>query len=627
MNSEESGVLQDHESQLCNLVKTFLVTIVCVAAALTVITHISQICGIPFYFYAIIGTCVSIIVIFIVLRSEISKEVLAAAISQRPVVLALLTCCLLSVSLCLASHRYDSDDSDYVPNMIYYMEHPKEAMDFKIHYLDSGGEPFVSYHISTSLPFERAQGIVAHMGRMNYLTVYYLLTPTLIGCMIPLVWFYFISRFSFPPHAAVTGAFFICLSLILMGEQHRSFGNFAFNRIFQGKAVLLAVGLPLFGALTIDFFRSPGKRKWLYLFAASMAMVGLSNSAAVLVPLLAAVLAVACSLSYVPTMKARIITIFKYLFTLVYPVLYAGSILLLSFGDVSGDSVVNQPWPVTFFGQAELVFAGPVVASFFIIGTISAIVLVQKSERRFLITWAVLVIVLYLNPLVSPFIIKYVTSQNIYWRLFYLLPFPLVLGLSGAAVASRLETVGARWRRVVLIGAGVLLLAGHLPSWSSSVFRHDTKTKLALPGYKVWGLDYGRQVLDLAPPPGTMLAAPLVSYSLPMLTSQYPQMCIRIGAAGIRAFMSQRGPQIEAEHRIKASRFLGGKMNKGNLDSLIRLIRQYGQIRSIVAYRRVAQARDSYLFRLLGKLGFTETKVGDDVVVFIKPALEEQGGK
>jgi len=188
----------------------FLVLIMSVAAVLTVLTHISQICGIPFYLYVIIGTFTSTIVIFLVLRDEISKEVFAAAISQRPVVLALLTCCLLSVLLCLASHRYDSDDSDYVPNMIYYMEHPKAPMDFTIHYLDSGGEPFVSYHISTSLPFECAQGIVAYLGRMNYLTVYYLLTPALIGCMIPLVWFYLISRFSFPPHAAVTGALSAC---------------------------------------------------------------------------------------------------------------------------------------------------------------------------------------------------------------------------------------------------------------------------------------------------------------------------------------------------------------------------------------------------------------------------------
>jgi len=625
MSFEETGLLGDWKAQFCNLVKAFLATIVCVAAVLTVITHICQIFGVPFYLYAIIGAFVSIIVIFLVLRNEISKAVFAAAISQRSVLFALLMSCLLSVLLCLVSHRPDQDDSDYVPNMIYYMEHPGAPMDFTIHYLDSGGEPFVSYHISTSLPFERAQGIVAYLGRIHYLTVYYFLAPVLFGGMIPLVWFYLISRFSFSPGSAVSGAFFICLSLILMGEQHRSFGNFAFNRIFQGKVVLLAVGVPLFCALTIDFFRAPHKRNWLYLFAASASMVGLSNSAAVLVPLLALVLSVSCVFCYTKTTKARVLTVFKYFFVLVYPIFYGLSILLLSFGDVSGDSVVNQPFPVSFFEHAKAVFGGPVVGCFFIIGTISAIVLLQKKERCFLVTWILLVIVLYLNPLVSPFVIKYVTSPNIYWRLFYLLPFPLVLGLSAAGIHRRLGAAGSKWRSVLLLVAGGLLLCGHLPSWSSSVFRHGRKTRLGLPGYKVWGLAEGREVIRLSPPAGTMLAAPLISCSVPMLTSKYPQICIRTGAAGIRAFMSQRGPQVEAEHRIRASLFLGGRMNKEGANSLIWVIRHHDQIRSIAAYCSAAEASNSYLFRLLGQLGFTETRVGKSVVMFIRPASVKKG--
>ena len=100
-------------------------------------------------------------------------------------------------------------------------------------------------------------------------------------------------------------------------------------------------------------------------------------------------------------------------------------------------------------------------------------------------------------------------------------------------------------------------------------------------------------------------------------------MVIRVSEIGISAFMSQRGPQIETEHRIKASYFLGGKMNKEGASSLICVIQRHRQIRSIVAERRAAEARNSYLFHLLGKLGFTETKVGDDVVVFIKATSEK----
>jgi len=560
-----------------------------------------------------------------VLWNEISKEVFAAVISQRPVVLALLTCCLLSALLCLVSHRPDQDDFAYVPNVIYYLEHPDEPMGFKVHFIDSGreDEPFASYH-RCSIPFEYSQGIVSYITGMHLLTVYYFFGPALFGCMIPLVWFYIISRFSFPPHAAVTGAFFICLSLILMGEQHRSFGNFAFNRISQGKTVMFTVGIPLFVGLTMEFFQLPSVRRWVYLFVTSVAMVGLTTTAAMMIPLLAIVLSISCSLSYVTTMKARIITIFKYLFTLVYPALYAGSILLLSMDQLGIDKPINRGWPTTFLGSAKLVLNGPVVILFLIAGTISAIVLVQKRERRFLITWDVLVIVLYLNPLVSPFVIKYVTSPNIYWRLFYLLPFPLVLGLSGAALASQLETVGTRWRRVILIGAGAFLLAAHLPASSSSVFRCGPNvTKLGMPRYKVKEvyLEQARKVLALNPPLGTMLAPQGVDTMILMLSAQYPQISYK--ATGILMWMEECGRRNEGMHRIVASRFLGGRIGKKDLKSLVWVIRQNPQIRSIVADRRVAELNNSYLFRLFSKLGYSEYKLTDELVVFMRPGSKE----
>jgi len=441
--------------------------------------------------------------------------------------------------------------------------------------------------------------------------------------MIPLVWFYVISRFNFPSRVAIAGAFFICLSLLLMGEQHRSFGKFAFNRIFHGKTVLLAVGIPLFVAFTVDFFRSPSVRRWLYLFITSVAMVGCSNSAAVLIPLLASVLFIACFVSYVPNISSGLLRGFYYLCTLFYPALYAGSILLLSLDQVGKDSIVHRGFPITFLGHFKLVLYGPTVGLFLVFGTILAIVFAQTRHRRFLITWIVLLIVCYLNPLVSPILIKYVTSPNIYWRLFYLYPFPLVVGLSAAGLALRLENKSPKWRRIIFGTVTALLLAAHLPASSSSVFRHGPRiTRLSVPRYKAVNLHQARKVLALAPPPGTMLAMPAVSHSLPMLSSKYPQM--RIRTDGILLWLDQRGRKYEAIHRIKASEFLGGRTSKEGLNSLVWVIHRYPQIRSVVADRRVAHSNNSYLFRLLEKLGFTEHKFTNELVVFIRPAANDE---
>jgi len=605
------------------LVRALLVAVMAVAASLTVLTHSAQIGGIPFSIYALIGTCAAIIVATFVLWGEISKPVLLAAIKQRTAVLLLLACGLMGTCLSLVSYRPSQDDAHYVPNTVYYIEHPNEPMGFKIHFVDSGGEPFVSYHFG-SLPFEYAQGIVAYFGNINFLTVYYFLAPALFGFMIPLVWFYAISRFSFPSRAAITGAFIICLSLLLMGEQHRSFGNFAFNRIFQGKTVLLAVGLPMFAALTIDFFHAPCARRWLYLFVTSVAMVGFSTCAAILIPMLALLLAGACCFSFVPNMRSRLLHAFCYFCTLAYPVLYAVSFLVFSAQQLGGESIVHNEWLSMTPSNARSVFGGPVVVLFLVIGTALTIVFLQGRGRRFLVIWIVLLFVSFLNPFLKTFITKYITTPSLYWRVFYLLPFPLVVGLSAAALALRLENKSPKWRLVILAMVTVLLLVPHLWPSSFSVFRYNPRSngpsrhiRLAMPKYKVANLVRARRVLAAAPPAGTMLAVPAVSRTLPMLTARYPQISVR--PLSINMWMAERGTLQKAIHRTRAQSFLAGRTGRENFDSLVWVIQQHPQIRSIVAKRRVAEVNDSYLFSFLHNLGFTKHRTVRNLVVFIRP--------
>jgi hypothetical protein len=614
-----------NDGDLVKLVRLLLILVVCIGAALTVVTHIAQLGGISFSAYSIAGLCAAVIVSVLVLWGEVSRDVFLTVRKTPSAALWLLLCAVGGALLSLACYRPDPDDADYVPNVIYYLEHPGEPMDFYIHYLDSGGEPFLSHHLSTSLPFEQAQGVLAYFVHVHFLTVYYFVAPALFGFMIPLVWFYLISRFSFAPRAAVTGALFICLSLVLFGEQHRSFGNFAFNRIYQGKTVLLAVWIPLFAALTIDFFKWPSARRWLYLFITSVAAVGLSNSASVLIPVLAGVLTVACCVSYVPSMKSRLLFGFCYLSTLVYPALYAGTILLLSLNQVCKDSIINRKFSLTFLGHFKYVF-GPVALAFFIIATIGAIILVRRRERGFLIIWILLLTACCLNPLVAPFFIKYITGPNIYWRLFYLLPFPLVVGLAAAGLTVRLEALGPRRRDAFIQIVVILFLLAHLPASSSSVFNrvpeNSRKTKVYSPRYKVPHLPEARRFLSLSPPPGTMLSPPSIARPLVMLTSRYPQICIRHHA--ILVWMPQRSTHAEAKHRIRARNFLGGETQKENLDSLIWVIRQHPQIRTVVASHKSAKARDRYLFKLLEEYGFSEHRQTEQMVLFIRAGTQAE---
>jgi hypothetical protein len=284
---------------------------------------------------------------------------------------------------------------------------------------------------------------------------------------------------------------------------------------------------------------------------------------------------------------------------------------------LNSDNPVYRYRLTTYLANVKNVLGGPVVIAFLAAGTILAIALLQKRQRRFLVTWLALLFLLYLNPLVGPIVMK-LTRQSVFWRLFYLLPFPLVLGLSGAAVAGRLENKSPKWGWFFFGTITVLLLAGHLPESSSSVFRRRPRvTKLGMPQYKTTDLRQVRKVLELAPPAGTMLALQEVSRNLPMLTAKYPQLLIRPHA--IYIWMDQGGAMYKAVHRVQAQAFLEGRMSQENLESLVWVIRQNPQIRSIVADSRVAEAGNRYLFRLLKNFGFAEHMLADGLVVFIRP--------
>jgi len=601
------------ELGLESLARAFLLLIMAVMAALTALTHFSQVIGLSFQTYATVGMCLSLIVMLMVLRAEVFKKNAVFALRLREViVLAGIVCAGgLLAPLC---YRPDMDDAAYVPNVVHYLAYPDEPMGFGVHCVDTGtDDKCTSYFWYTSMPFEYMQGIVAYFLSVHFLSVYYLLAPALFGLMIPLVWFYVLSRFSFSTMASIVGAAFICLSLLLVGEQHRSFGNLAFNRIFQGKAVLLSLGIPLFSALTIDYFRAPTMRRWVYVFATSVAMVGATACSVVLLTLLSVSLAAACSISYVSKMGAALFRATTYFGSMLYVAGYAISILIANIVPFGVEGVVNRGWPTTFLPHACHVLGGPVVCILMTLGTAGALIFLRGRERRFLVTWIVSCILLYLNPLVCGILIQYVTSPNIYWRLFYLYPFPLVLGLCAAHLASRWDIGRARRGNLIAVLIVIILIILHFLGFSSSVF-YRSKTEIRGFTYKIdpMELDMARRVAGIAPP-GTMLATPELSLVMPMIEGKHPQMLTRERATIV--WMDLCGMSGEGHLRIRAAYFLGGHSKKG-LDELLWLVRNYRQIQSVVAHTRVAHEND--LYNLLGSEGFSEPIETDGVIVFSK---------
>jgi len=277
--------------------------------------------------------------------------------------------------------------------------------------------------------------------------------------------------------------------------------------------------------------------------------------------------------------------------------------------------LLNESWPLEFWAHARLMFAArpPVSALAGVVSVVAALLLTRGYLRRLLVAWCGLAIVALLNPLVAPFLIEHVTSPNIYWRLFYLLPFPLVVGLAAAAWSASMEQPRTRLAATIAIVFGGLLL--HFVPGSPSVY-HDKpgdqhRSELGAPRYNV-DTDKLRIAAEIAAiaPSGPMLAPQRVSVYVPMVSTEHPQVVTR--DSEMLTWITGLGqPKGVAEDRLKAARLLAAfDEDVGHLERV--LDRQ--QIRSVVA-TAPALARGA-VRSVLDQRGFAETaRVGEWVLL------------
>ncbi len=121
---------------------------------------------------------------------------------------------------------------------------------------------------------------------VHHKTLYYLILAPIFGGIAVLV------HWKLAQHLVPQYAFSVLLAwlvlMIALGESHREFGNFAFVRLFQGKSLLVTIGLPLCLLLGLRFAEFPDGRRALPLGMAIIASTGLSSSAFGTVPFVVA---------------------------------------------------------------------------------------------------------------------------------------------------------------------------------------------------------------------------------------------------------------------------------------------------------------------------------------------------
>jgi len=503
---------------------------------------------------------------------------------------------MLGLCLALAINRPDDDDSIYVPKAVFYTEQPHAPLDDRVQWVASANTPL---SMAVFPYYELTQAAFSAVFATNYLDVYHLSFPALAGFLIVISTLLLTKTIAPDRYAACVGTLFVIVFAVLLGETHRTYGNLSFARVFQGKFMFLTVGMTSWSYFSLRYFLEREFLSWLALLALGVGMACATPSAMVLLPLLSVILVLAFEFARRdPQAFARTWSTYSTYFLALLPLV----VMALEFRgyavkNLGVGSVVNNGFPKDFASQLELLVDPhyPLMPVTFLVSSIA--VLALSRLRMFFLAWLVIPFMLLLNPLVAPLVIRYLTTENLYWRLFYLLPFPLTIAVAGSLIWRR-----SSWAKLV----AMLLLVALVPfalRGPTTVIRHvGNGATYGYPRYKIRQDEITRaEHIIRAIAPASIFAPLEVSTPMLMLSSKYPQVHTRKDF--LRLTFGPLGRGDEAERREASYQCLYGDCaDPGERTALAALLNSPDRPHYVVVLSK--KDSDRRVIELLGEAGY-----------------------
>ncbi|WP_429197902.1 DUF6077 domain-containing protein [Luteibacter sp. W1I16] len=465
---------------------------------------------------------------------------------QWPWPLALM--CIANALLALWVVRPDQDDAFYVGVSAFAAGHPGEALLAFDPMLVERSWPliFPSYRFAS---YELLVAAIAHVSGMSAITITHVALPPLAAAAAILAT-YSLAR-ELRIGAALVTTFVFMLLTVVLGETARSPANFGFDRIFQGKAVLLSVIIPSIYTFTFRCARHRQGRKDLYVLGcAYLAAIGTSNFGMLIAPI-AGLTAAAATYGADRSFRRRS--------------LEAGALALIPLpylvwvaaASHAGSALANVPlesagqiWTSTFGRYGQFLIAFTLL--------IAPALTRDRVTRRLLSIPTLIFLGVGLNPLLSAYIARFLTTPPVYWRMTWQMP---VLIVSATAVAMLIGKVAIRNKQLprnaiypcALLGISAMLLwLTQFSTWSKA---NGTSWAFAQPKLIPADADTAKIALHHAQPTGRILAPDNVS-SIMAMTENHPPLVV---ARSMYIYMLRDLiPRDDYEKRMRLAMWVNG---------------------------------------------------------------------
>ncbi|MBB4131435.1 DUF6077 domain-containing protein [Xanthomonas sp. 3075] len=432
-----------------------------------------------------------------------------------------LTLAMLSGVLAMSINRPDIDDSIYVPKSLYYLEHPDAPIDSQVTWLAA----VERRPISGVFPYyELSQAALAHLTGRPYLDFYHVIFPGIVGFLMGSAALVLLGLFEKRSGTVLICGLFYLLLMLLLGETHRSYGNLSIARAFHGKYMFLSVGAPSWIYFSLRYLRKPSWPQWLILAALGVAMAAATPTAMIFLPFLALTIAFANHMQASGRLPGaeHLALALRYGATLLPVVAMAISFRFYAVDNIAAGSQINAGFPKSFADQFRFIINPDYPITPWLFAASLMAVLAFSPYRRFFAAWTLALGVMLLNPLISDSVIHYLTTENIYWRLFYLLPFPLLPALA-LGLLFNAGRIGAA------LALSMISITAFFALWGpTSVLRVENGATLSTPGYKIGEADRAtsEQAIRCAYAGTTLAPIPIASNML-LLSAKFPQYVMR----------------------------------------------------------------------------------------------------
>lgn len=565
------------DNSIVNSIEKFLVFLLTILFGWIVAVNLCMVFNFSFLFLSIIF---SIFLFSSVVQFLLSNFLKYLNLSKVLFSSDMILCILLFIAgggIALFVIRPDADDVTYISQAVYFRQHIFAPMGYVNHY-HVFPEP-----ASLENAFQTVNilwGYLALIFNTKVINIYHFVVPFLGGMLISITWFYFFSRFSKNVKTALVAALGVVAFLMIDGATHRSFGNFAFVRIWQGKALFISIFIPLFVAYTIDYFRDYDKKYLFRLFLIVFVGISFTMSAFFLFPVLIAAMSFAFVLmNFQNIFHDNHIKSLLYYISIFLPFLAVGFLLYLLKAtqlEAIYHTNIQGWWPTSFVKQFNLVFYSwkhPLTLSMAVISLV-AVYSLSKRSRIFIISWALFLVVCFLNPIVIDVVTRYLTTHAAYWRLFYALP---VLFLPGLVIVWFLNNFQQKW--IVLTVTTVLIIGPVIVNGmeSNQIFQMGVlnKKQVEFPalGYKLPKVPYeiansiikavpeGDILIPIRGVPGRLSSSSFYAWVLPMLSSNHRVLAVR---ECLLPMMKIANPNTILKHAEAIAAFISGKKPNGH---------------------------------------------------------------